>query len=180
MFQDDYPDCLTNPCKNNAICLEVSKTENYPRIKPLINNRDFDYKNAAGFACECAEGFEGYKLDDFLKNHNFFPCQFSSNTNSVFQGSTCGDAVNYCALETKCVTEQTSECLSKSPNEGYYTCECNDGFEGQFCELNIDDCENKPCKNGAICVDGDNDYFCQCIGLFAGKDCSVSWYINIR
>ena len=177
MFQDDYPDCLTNPCKN-GICLEVSKTENYPRIKPLINNRDFDYKNAAGYACECEEGFQGYTLGDFWKGHNFFLHQFPSNTNTVFQGSTCGDAVNYCALETKCVTEQIFECVSKSPNEGYYSCECKDGFEGQFCESNIDDCKDDPCENNAECFDGDNDYYCQCDGHFAGKNCSVSWCIK--
>ena len=58
-FQDDFPDCLSQPCKNGGTCLEISKTENYPRIKPLINDRDFSYDDAAGYACECAEGFEG-------------------------------------------------------------------------------------------------------------------------
>jgi hypothetical protein len=29
----------------------------------------------------------------------------------------------------------------------------------------------KPCKNGATCIDKDNDYQCDCVPGYAGKDC---------
>ena len=77
-------------------------------------------------------------------------------------------------METKCVPDQTSDCVNKSPDEGYYSCTCKDGFEGDFCQENVDECEGDPCQNDATCVDGVNDYTCECSGQFAGKNCTVS------
>ena len=34
-------------------------------------------------------------------------------------------------------------------------CECNPGFVGDFCEVNIDECMDQPCQNGE-CIDGIN------------------------
>lgn len=36
------------------------------------------------------------------------------------------------------------------------------GFGGSFCEVNLNDCESKPCLNGGICVDGNDLYQCLC------------------
>lgn len=36
------------------------------------------------------------------------------------------------------------------------------GFEGQNCEVNVDDCPGHRCLNGGTCVDGVNTYNCQC------------------
>jgi protein crumbs len=47
-------------------------------------------------------------------------------------------------------------------------CQCVRGFEGQFCEINTDDCVaptgESPCQNGGICTDGVNRYDCNCTG----------------
>lgn len=43
-----------------------------------------------------------------------------------------------------------------------YTCLCPAGFAGPLCEINIDDCVDHQCQNGAICVDGINSYKCTC------------------
>ena len=50
-----------------------------------------------------------------------------------------------------------------------------------FTYLDIDDCESKPCLNGATCVDGTNSYHCQCPVGFTGKDCehSKEWPSNV-
>ena len=34
-----------------------------------------------------------------------------------------------------------------------YTCNCVEGFEGQNCEQDIDDCADDPCLNNATCTD---------------------------
>ena len=34
-----------------------------------------------------------------------------------------------------------------------YTCACFSGYEGRFCEINIDDCYEVICANGAVCED---------------------------
>ena len=40
----------------------------------------------------------------------------------------------------------------------------------------IDDCAltENPCGDHGACIDGDNDFSCQCEGGFSGEDCSVS------
>ena len=60
--------------------------------------------------------------------------------------------------------------MSKSPTEGDYSFTCKNGFEGQFCRVIIEDCE----ENDATCEDGDIDYTCSCTEKFAGKNCDVS------
>ena len=47
-------------------------------------------------------------------------------------------------------------------------CECLDGFEGDRCEVNIDDCTDHTCQNGATCIDGIQSYSCQCMPGFTG------------
>ena len=36
-----------------------------------------------------------------------------------------------------------------------------------------DDCAQRPCQNGATCVDGVNDYNCTCVSGYTGKNCSI-------
>ena len=37
-----------------------------------------------------------------------------------------------------------------------------------------DDCVENDCQNGATCVDGINDYTCDCADGFEGEDCGTS------
>ena len=33
-----------------------------------------------------------------------------------------------------------------------FTCDCEAGWTGNICDINIDDCEPNPCLNGANCT----------------------------
>ena len=37
-------------------------------------------------------------------------------------------------------------------------------------------CHSEPCQNGGSCTAGVNDYTCNCVAGFTGKNCSVSEY----
>ncbi|XP_068222449.1 protein crumbs isoform X2 [Palaemon carinicauda] len=63
-------------------------------------------------------------------------------------------------------------------NDGYcadpseiYTCSCPLGFEGDQCQVNIDECIGNMCTNGATCVDGINQYTCSCMPGYTGIHC---------
>lgn len=51
----------------------------------------------------------------------------------------------------------------------YYRCACPDGFEGENCEINVDDCEDNDCENNSTCVDGINNYTCLCPPEYTGR-----------
>lgn len=54
-----------------------------------------------------------------------------------------------------------------------YTCECNVGYEGTLCEIEIDECEKfHPCEHGK-CFDHVGYYDCRCDPSWGGKNCSV-------
>ena len=38
--------------------------------------------------------------------------------------------------------------------------------------VDIDDCANSPCSNGATCIDGVDTYTCKCAAGFSGPNCN--------
>jgi hypothetical protein len=51
------------------------------------------------------------------------------------------------------------------------SCYCNPGYEGDRCEININECQSDPCRNNAVCVDGINSFQCRCLPGTKGKYC---------
>ncbi|CAK8682412.1 unnamed protein product [Clavelina lepadiformis] len=73
--------------------------------------------------------------------------------------------------EEPCLNE--GECLQVDENEIY--CMCKDGFEGDYCQNNVDDCGSNPCENGATCIDGVNKWSCQCVEGYIGETCAIDY-----
>jgi hypothetical protein len=53
----------------------------------------------------------------------------------------------------------------------YYNCSCQSGFEGNHCEINIDDCRDHKCQNGGQCEDLINNHRCICLSYYYGDNC---------
>ena len=57
-----------------------------------------------------------------------------------------------------------------------YRCECLDGFTGDMCETNIDDCHgtNDTCSGTGDCVDEIESFSCDCFPGYTGELCEVN------
>ena len=59
-----------------------------------------------------------------------------------------------------------------------FFCECTEGFTGETCETNIDDCNGVICPNNQTCHDGINNYTCLCPGGFTESPCKLKLMPN--
>jgi hypothetical protein len=55
-----------------------------------------------------------------------------------------------------------------------YQCACAPGYNGDQCEVDVDDCEGTPCQNGGECVDGVASFACECVAGFTGTTCALN------
>ena len=56
-------------------------------------------------------------------------------------------------------------------NQSIEKCFCLNGFQGEHCEENIDNCMKIDCSNHGICEDGIETYRCACYDGFYGFNC---------
>ena len=55
---------------------------------------------------------------------------------------SCQINIDDCHGNTQC--QHGSQCIDGVAN---FTCKCRPGYDGRFCEIDIDDCASSPCKN---------------------------------
>ena len=93
----------------------------------------------------------------------FFTPEQLNSTQDVFQLSVPSDRL--LDLDGTCQLCFVNDCLNggscEDPSDSY-VCNCNAGFEGDYCGLNIDECQHNECQNNATCIDHVANYTCQC------------------
>ncbi|PIK42630.1 hypothetical protein BSL78_20510 [Apostichopus japonicus] len=159
----DKDDCAEGNCTNGSTCMDGIDM----------------------YTCECPESFIGDFCEFMVMTNcsqdvceNNATCVSKNNPSpgedgftcecpTGYTGARCSYLVNYCEN----VTCQYGGTCSSNVMLQSHKCSCVPGFEGEFCETNIDDCGS--CQNGATCVDMINDYQCDCVPGFRGKDCDV-------
>ena len=61
---------------------------------------------------------------------------------------------------------------------GKEVCYCTDGFYGDRCEQEVDECLSRPCLNEAFCRDGMAHYTCVCPSGYTGRQCQTEIVCN--
>ena len=52
-------------------------------------------------------------------------------------------------------------------------CSCPAGFTGYNCSIDIDECLNSPCENGATCINKNGSFTCTCAAGYTGSLCNM-------
>lgn len=54
-----------------------------------------------------------------------------------------------------------------------FKCACDFGWVGEYCDIAIKSCEDKPCLNQGECFDEDGDFRCECPSAWVGQYCDL-------
>ena len=158
LFLTDIDDCAGQPCENGATCIDA------------VNN----------YTCNCVDGYTG-------KN-----CSIGKNSVSVsedillFQLNVSvvvtGYVESFSLLQRFLFVCQLTAVIS-CPVSPLYIFELKENNFANFpskiflnfslITADIDDCVGQPCENGGTCIDAVNDYTCNCVDGYAGKNCSI-------
>ncbi|XP_060527208.1 protein crumbs [Cylas formicarius] len=162
--ENDIDECLSDPCEHGGTCLDLIGT----------------------FKCECPDGFVGKQCEA--------PLLITCENKPCREGATCKTGPNeqtgynftcFCTEGMEGPLCDTPFCQRKRCQQGYCNatarvpfCDCQPGFEGRFCEVNVNECVaangKSPCQNGGVCVDGIARYDCNCSGTgFTGLLCEM-------
>ncbi|KAK2152085.1 hypothetical protein LSH36_340g06031 [Paralvinella palmiformis] len=178
----DVAACIPNPCLN-GVCTPLwsgfhcncrpgygggrcEKGINACASRPCINGGSC-FRMGDTFRCSCLPGFTGRQCGVEMNECLSSPC---------LNGATCHNEINGYICECKkgfadpCMNYGICN-VSPVPG-GQPTCYCLQGFTGQRCETNLNECLSNPCVRGR-CYDGDNKYMCMCNDGYTGINCET-------
>uniref|UniRef100_A0A673TNH0 Protein crumbs homolog 2 n=1 Tax=Suricata suricatta TaxID=37032 RepID=A0A673TNH0_SURSU len=174
--QLDLDECQSQPCAHGGQCHD------------LVN----------GFLCDCADtGYEGARCEQEVLECASAPC---ANNASCLEGlgtfhCLCwpGYSGQRCEVdEDECASDPCrhgGQCLQRSDPALYggaqavfpgtfsfrhaegFLCRCPPGFEGDECDVDVDECASQPCLNGGRCQDLPNGFQCHCPDGYTGLTC---------
>ncbi len=135
----------------------------------------------SSYRCVCQTGYYGNRCQYHTNECRPNPCVHGVCTD-LDNDYRCDCQVNWtgknCSIAATNIPgsncnhnrcQHGSTCLSLANSQ--FKCNCLPGFSGAFCELDIDECLKKPCKNNAVCIDRVAGFQCACPAGFDGHLC---------
>ncbi|CAF0991866.1 unnamed protein product [Adineta steineri] len=105
------------------------------------------------------------------------PCQNYGtcfNDNETLYGYTCNCTSDFSGSECEINTcWNNGTCIERAATT--FNCSCQSGWQGLYCEIKINYCENVTCFNSGICRSLLLDYTCECLSeSFTGRHCEIT------
>ncbi|XP_053110313.1 protocadherin Fat 1 isoform X2 [Hemicordylus capensis] len=129
-----------------------------------------------GRSPQVSNGFRGC-MDSIVLNGQELPLNSKPRTYAHMEESV--DVSPGCLLTTveDCSSSpcQNGGICNPLPNGGYY-CKCAALFMGTHCDVSVNPCASNPCLYGGTCIPVNNDFICQCRGLYTGQRCQIGPY----
>ncbi|XP_049322590.1 protein crumbs homolog 2a [Astyanax mexicanus] len=166
-------ECESAPCQNGGTCQD------------LVDS----------FKCDCGDsGYMGDLCEEDIPECASDPCQHGATCEEGtkeytctcwpgYEGQNCEVDIDEC-VDAPC--ENGGECFENSDPMQWtsdwtfsyataagYVCQCQPGYTGETCSVNIDECVSEPCQNGGQCEDRVNGYVCICADGYRGVECEV-------
>ncbi|ELU08663.1 hypothetical protein CAPTEDRAFT_215070 [Capitella teleta] len=180
-----YDACSPNPCQEGTVCSSTPPSLDFSCTCQSVDEC-FSYEICSNNRCQCPFGFGGSECAENIDDCASSPC---------LNGATCVDRVG--GYECKCVGEQVDLTAYTGDNRTIYRI----GFEGDNCEVAIDECAYSPniclnggrycqlkrsyclvhdqpgaplCYNGGTCNDLNDSYSCDCAPGFTDASCETN------
>ena len=113
----------------------------------------------------CQAGGACVKVSSFTRPQ----CICNDGYQPMNNNSDCAD-INECLSDPCPSPLDTSLCVDEVNS---YRCDCIDGFTGDMCEINIDECVGETCSGAGDCVDETGFFSCDCHPGYTGELCEV-------
>ncbi|XP_072027809.1 uncharacterized protein [Amphiura filiformis] len=152
--------CLSNPCLNGGNCTSLSDR----------------------YTCKCYDGFTGTNCENDYDECISLPCKnggtcsnlassYACSCTDEWRGPNCQTAVITVSCDDDPPPCQNGATCEGRSGAGNIKCICADGFSGDRCEINNNECRSNPCQNNGRCIDNINAFMCRCPAPYKGDKC---------
>ena len=155
-------ECAARPCENGGTCRETDD----------------------GIECICPPFYKGPLCEDFTNPCSLMPCKnggtcsvqpngkFKCDCPPLYEGETCSLFANNCGTGLDFNNPLCVHGACRNIWNGYL-CQCDHGWTGNKCEIDIDECLDFPCANNGTCVNTAGSFRCDCGEFYLGDYCEV-------
>jgi hypothetical protein len=106
------------------------------------------------------------------------PCQTMNCNHGTCDKGACECEANWVGMHCSsnpCLGIDCGYGSCMSINENSTLCVCDRGWAGRSCDVDVDECANRPCMNDGVCInDETSGYTCDCTPGWTGTDCDKS------